>query len=694
MISFVIASLLLVGKYENPTKQYPSLSGASGNLRSISAIPNIPTTFGASFIANFFSQEPFINDPVSGQALKNSRNQFRFSGNYTFNFFLPVEFFAGATLSYSDNSSSSRASTLTTFFENTDLGARISFPVVPKIVYVGTFGFVRFFSGTRAPRNVSAAVYPPRSGPFVSGQLGVNESLDFNSLSESFPLRQHLQIAYRAPNGKISETDQEFNRFALDVYKYHALVGTFGLEVPYKYVTPIVEYSFEYNLTKANDNVKFSDNRQKASFGARFTPFASFGILAVVDKGIKGPAAGRVVGIARNPDWDFYVGLTFQALGESLFGNIGSLRGIVSDPKGIALENVSITLSDISSENSVTEPSGAYEFPRIKNGTYTLRAEKEGYEAQTRTIVIRDGSDSLADITMPLAGPKTGGLEVRAVDLQNQSPLKGVAIRVLGMPTAFATDDNGEATISEIAEGSKEITAELDGYEPSTAIVTIAPSETTTQVLQLEKKVIPMGFCAGIVTNAQGTPLTAVITSENGAVSPFGTDPLTGAFSQSLPPGSYELKVQAENYLPQTITCVVEPSSKYELQILLEKPKEATLVGDKIILPDAIYFDFGKSSIKAESHEVLDQVARILIEEKNYQTLKVEGHTDDVGSEEYNQNLSEARAKSVKRYLSRKGVASAKIEALGFGELQPASTNLTPEGRSENRRVEFNLVRE
>ncbi|MFH6770815.1 OmpA family protein [Gaetbulibacter aestuarii] len=105
-----------------------------------------------------------------------------------------------------------------------------------------------------------------------------------------------------------------------------------------------------------------------------------------------------------------------------------------------------------------------------------------------------------------------------------------------------------------------------------------------------------------------------------------------------------------------------------------------------------INFDSGKSSIKAQSAQVLDDIVKILNE---YPTAKftVEGHTDSVGSAELNQRLSDSRANAVKEYLIEHGVDAFRLSALGYGESKPIDTNSTRAGRANNRRVEINLVK-
>jgi OOP family OmpA-OmpF porin len=113
---------------------------------------------------------------------------------------------------------------------------------------------------------------------------------------------------------------------------------------------------------------------------------------------------------------------------------------------------------------------------------------------------------------------------------------------------------------------------------------------------------------------------------------------------------------------------------------------------DRQIVTDAIRnleFDFGKSTIRSRSLPYLNKVAELLT--KKGISLKLAGHTDNVGSDAANMTLSRNRAESVKKYLVSQGASSYKIEATGFGESQPASSNKTADGRQKNRRVEFTI---
>ena len=111
----------------------------------------------------------------------------------------------------------------------------------------------------------------------------------------------------------------------------------------------------------------------------------------------------------------------------------------------------------------------------------------------------------------------------------------------------------------------------------------------------------------------------------------------------------------------------------------------------RLIMPGNITFASGQSSVRPEFQPTLNSVARVL--DKYDQTnVLVEGHTDNVGADQMNLDLSIARAESVGNYLAGQGVSVPRIRALGYGETQPIAQNATDDGRSQNRRVEIQLT--
>ena len=120
--------------------------------------------------------------------------------------------------------------------------------------------------------------------------------------------------------------------------------------------------------------------------------------------------------------------------------------------------------------------------------------------------------------------------------------------------------------------------------------------------------------------------------------------------------------------------------------------KVIVVTREKIEINDKIYFAYDSDRILPRSYELLDQVAAIIVEHEEIPAIFVEGHTDADGSEEYNRDLSDRRAKSVRQYLIDKGVEPRRLQAQGFGEAQPIADNATEEGKAQNRRVEFRIV--
>jgi len=104
-----------------------------------------------------------------------------------------------------------------------------------------------------------------------------------------------------------------------------------------------------------------------------------------------------------------------------------------------------------------------------------------------------------------------------------------------------------------------------------------------------------------------------------------------------------------------------------------------------------ILFNTGKSSIKGESEQVVDNIIAILKEYPNSR-FSIDGHTDSVGSKKTNQLLSERRANAVRDYLIANGIAADRLESKGYGEEKPIADNKTRDGRKSNRRVEVILL--
>lgn len=116
-------------------------------------------------------------------------------------------------------------------------------------------------------------------------------------------------------------------------------------------------------------------------------------------------------------------------------------------------------------------------------------------------------------------------------------------------------------------------------------------------------------------------------------------------------------------------------------------PAPAPMPPQKLVL-EGVNFDFDKSTLRPDDIAIIDRNVTSLDTWGNV-NIEVAGHTDSRGSDEYNMNLSQQRAETVRTYLISKGIAADRLSAKGYGELQPIASGATDEDRFENRRVEL-----
>jgi len=110
--------------------------------------------------------------------------------------------------------------------------------------------------------------------------------------------------------------------------------------------------------------------------------------------------------------------------------------------------------------------------------------------------------------------------------------------------------------------------------------------------------------------------------------------------------------------------------------------------GQVMLRLEGVNFDFDKATIRPDARPILDEAATALKASPSVR-VRIEGHTDSIGSARYNEGLSLRRAKSVRDYLVSKGVSITRLSVIGKGESEPIASNETREGRARNRRVDF-----
>ena len=154
--------------------------------------------------------------------------------------------------------------------------------------------------------------------------------------------------------------------------------------------------------------------------------------------------------------------------------------------------------------------------------------------------------------------------------------------------------------------------------------------------------------------------------------------------------------IDGDGILNERDQCPLEPEDFDGFEDTDGCPEEGTgrvvLTCDAIEIRDAVHFHTNRDTIKPESFELLNQVADVLNSVSYIRLVRVEGHTDSQGRESYNMDLSNRRAAAVVKYLSERGVDTARLSSEGFGPARPIADNRTSAGRAQNRRVEFRIV--
>jgi OOP family OmpA-OmpF porin len=108
---------------------------------------------------------------------------------------------------------------------------------------------------------------------------------------------------------------------------------------------------------------------------------------------------------------------------------------------------------------------------------------------------------------------------------------------------------------------------------------------------------------------------------------------------------------------------------------------------EKIVL-EGVHFNFDKDTLKPSGAGILDHAVTVIKQNPDMR-FNIGGHTDSVGSDQYNEGLAQRRANTVRNYLVQHGVASNRLDVSSYGERNPVASNTTAEGRAENRRVEI-----
>ncbi len=238
------------------------------------------------------------------------------------------------------------------------------------------------------------------------------------------------------------------------------------------------------------------------------------------------------------------------------------------------------------------------------------------------------------------------------------------------------------------------ISASADGYiaKEQTIPIPLLYNDTTLiadiYLAPIPKKLILTGTVFDAKTNEPIKARINTIFKNNNSGRSLET--VNGNYEMEIEDmGWYVLNASAEGYLNAADS--VEVMNKEINPLIKDLYLKKIEVGVTVRLKN-IYFDFDKTTLKPESFIELDKVVDLLKTNPSVE-IEISGHTDSKGSDDYNLNLSQGRSQSVVDYLISQGIESYRLSAHGYGETNPIDTNDTEEGRANNRRVEFTVLK-
>jgi outer membrane protein OmpA-like peptidoglycan-associated protein len=211
-----------------------------------------------------------------------------------------------------------------------------------------------------------------------------------------------------------------------------------------------------------------------------------------------------------------------------------------------------------------------------------------------------------------------------------------------------------------------------------------------------EARPVPVSYMKGTVydseTNRKLAAHFELIDLESGKIiNSSESSPSSGTFLVTIPANrDYALNVSRKDYLFFSANFSLKGMYEMGSPYLMDVPLKPIKAGARVVLNN-IFFEFDSYRLKNESIVELNKLYDFLVSNPSLK-IEIGGHTDNTGSIDYNQRLSDNRAKSVVDYLLGKGIDKPRLTSHGYGESQPVASNETEEGKALNRRTEFKIL--
>ncbi len=251
----------------------------------------------------------------------------------------------------------------------------------------------------------------------------------------------------------------------------------------------------------------------------------------------------------------------------------------------------------------------------------------------------------------------------------------------------------------EVAPGTYTYDITADGYRAGSCDANVATVGAEVPIDCPLEALPRVGVVVGHVRDADTSQpisgIQVVMTDSQHKDLTLNTDSSGGFRFEGVVPGTAELKVEADGYLVLVVPADVRARQESAVDLALRpKPKQPKVLvtAKEITIKEQIQFALDSAVILPESFGVLTEIADTVIRHPEIKRLEVQGHTDNSGTAEHNQLLSEQRSEAVRAWLVQHGVETDRLVARGYGQDRPLVPNVTAGNRAQNRRVQFIIL--
>ena len=344
----------------------------------------------------------------------------------------------------------------------------------------------------------------------------------------------------------------------------------------------------------------------------------------------------------------------------------------------------------------VTNRNGEYESTLTHRAMYYFFVDREGFEILRDSLDLRFAEDYMKIKKDLYLIPQKANILLSGMVMEEGSgyPLESEISVLCGSEVIHTTRSEpiqGSYRTQLPGNGTYNFSIELAGYHPLNDSIEVQ-TELAFDEFNMDFYLRPKIQLSGFVMNRKNDELMSVTVEyedEYGNRGHFTSD-INGYYHVFLPSeGNYYFHATREGFinLSDSITIAGYNPREGLMKNLYMTPVE---VGVTVRL-NRIFFDFDKTTLRPESFPSLNKVVAFLNENPTT-SIEIGGHTDSMGTDSYNINLSQGRADAVREYLVHEGIQKNRVVSVGYGENKPEDTNETDEGRQTNRRVEFKVL--